>query len=179
MSIIKRFNNQLPDISSNAFIAENVVISGNVTVLQNASIWYGCVVRGDVSKIYIGSKTNIQDQTVIHGTRPNHPINKTSDGGGDVFIGDNVTVGHSCIIHACTIENNSFVGMGSILMDLSRVETNSMLAAGSLLSPGKVVKSGELWGGRPARFMRNLSQEELNYIQKSANNYWSLALEYK
>ncbi len=179
MSIIKGFKKINPEIHKDVFIAENVVVIGDVKIGAKSGIWYGCVLRGDVEKIRIGENTNIQDATVIHVTRANHLANKTGEEGGPVFIGDSVTVGHSCILHACKIESNSFVGMQSLLMDLSVVSEFSMLAAGSLLSPGKIVPSGELWGGRPAKFMRKLTQGELDYIKISADNYYQLSLEYK
>jgi len=177
--VIIQYKQARPNIDSSAFIAQNAVISGNVTIGKNVGIWYGCVLRGDVSAIQIGENSNIQDGTTIHGTRANHVQNKTGDSAADVIIGKNVTVGHNCIIHACTIEDESFVGMGSIMMDLSKVEKHGMLAAGSVLSPKKVVKSGELWAGVPAKFFRKLSEEEIAYIATSANNYSLLAKEYK
>jgi len=179
MPIIKKFNGILPKISQASFIAENVVISGNVEIEEKTSIWYNSVLRGDVEKIRIGRNTNIQDGSIIHVTRANHIANKTGDCGGPTIIGNNVTVGHGCVIHACEISDNCFVGMQSLLMDLSKMEIFSMLAAGSLLTPGKIVKTGELWGGRPAKFMRTLNQEEIDYIKTSADNYWKLAIEYK
>jgi carbonic anhydrase/acetyltransferase-like protein (isoleucine patch superfamily) len=168
-----------PAIDSTCFIAQNAVISGDVKIGKNVGIWYGCVLRGDVSRIEIGENSNIQDGTTIHGTRANHAQNKTGSEPANTIIGKNVTVGHNCIIHAGTIEDEAFVGMGSVMMDLSRVETHGMLAAGSVLSPKKVVKSGELWAGVPAKFFRMLTQEEIDYIKTSADNYRILAMEYK
>lgn len=179
MPIILEYNGKRPSIHSSAFIAENAVLSGDVVIEEGASIWYGCVLRGDVAKIVIGKNSNIQDNTVIHGTRPFHKHNKTGAGGGATIIGENVTVGHACILHATSLQNNSFIGMGSILMDLSIVEEDAMLAAGTLLAPKKIVKTGELWGGSPARFMRNLTKEEIEYTKISAENYKNLAAEYK
>lgn len=179
MPIIRKFQGIEPKIAESSFIAENAVITGDTEIGEKTGIWYNCVLRGDVASIKIGSNTNIQDGTVVHVTRANHIANKTKDEGGPVVIGDNVTVGHSCILHACTISSNVFVGMQSMLMDLSHMEESSMLAAGSLLTPGKVVKTGELWGGRPAKFMRMLRQEEIDYIKISADNYYKLAMGYK
>lgn len=168
-----------PVISPSSFIAQNAVISGNVHIKDGVGIWYGCVIRGDVSKISIGKNSNIQDGTTIHGTRANHIQNKTGNVPANVTIGENVTIGHNCIIHACTIEDEAFIGMGSIMMDLSIVEKHGMLAAGSILSPKKVVKSGELWAGVPAKFFRKLTDQEIAYIATSAENYQILAQEYK
>lgn len=168
-----------PVIDNTSFIAPTAVLCGNSIIHKKASIWYGCVLRGDVSQIEIGENTNIQDNTTIHGTRANHVQNKTGDKPAHTIIGKNVTVGHNCIIHASTIEDEAFVGMGSILMDLSRVERHGMLAAGSVLTPGKIVKSDELWGGVPAKFLRKMTVEEIAYILVSADNYYQLAMEYK
>lgn len=168
-----------PEIHTTVFVAQNAVLTGNITIGENVGIWYGCVLRGDVSAITIGENSNIQDGTTIHGTRANHVQNKTGDSPANVTIGKNVTIGHNCIIHACTIEDEAFIGMGSVMMDLSKVEKHGMLAAGSVLSPKKVVKSGELWAGVPAKFFRKLTEEEISYIKTSAENYVILAQEYK
>jgi carbonic anhydrase/acetyltransferase-like protein (isoleucine patch superfamily) len=170
--------NFTPQIGNNCFIAPNAVIAGDVAIGKNSSVWFGCLIRGDVAPITIGSNTNIQDGTTVHVSRANHIQNGTKDKLGVTVIGNNVTVGHNCIIHACTIANNTFIGMGSILLDLSEMEENSMLAAGSLLTGGKIVKSGELWAGRPAKFMRFLTEEEIAYIGTSANNYKLLSEQY-
>ncbi len=168
-----------PIIDSSAFIASNAVISGDTVIGKNSSIWYGCVIRGDVAKIRIGNYTNIQDNSVIHVTRANHLQNKTGDAGGPVIIGDNVTIGHHAIIHACIIEDNAFIGMGAIIMDLARIESFALVAAGAVITPGKIVKSGQIWGGNPAKYLRDLTKEEKDYILVSAKNYAELADEYK
>lgn len=179
MPLILKYKNHEPKIHNSAFIAETAVISGDVIIEEGASIWYGCVIRGDVASIRIGKNSNIQDNTVIHGTRPFHKHNKTGSEGGRIIIGENVTVGHAAIIHAGIVHSNAFVGMGSIVMDLSVIEEGGMLAAGSLLAPGKIVKKGQLWGGVPARFMREMTLEEIEYTKISAVNYNELANEYK
>lgn len=179
MHNILNYKNIYPKIDKSAFIAHNAIISGDVKIGKDSGIWYGCVLRGDVSKLIIGSNSNIQDNSVLHGTRPNHLQNKTGKDGAFVTIGDNVTVGHSCVIHACTILDNAFIGMKSVLMDLSIVEEYAMLAAGSVLTPGKIVKSGQIWAGNPAKYFRDLTKEEKDYIKISADNYAILASEYK
>lgn len=179
MKNILAYKGILPKIDNSAFIASSAVISGDVKIGKNSGIWYGCVLRGDVTKIEIGENTNIQDNTVLHGTRPNHAQNKTGAEGAPVKVGNNVTIGHGAIIHACTIKDNAFVGMGSLVMDLCVIEEYGMLAAGAVLTPGKVVKSGQIWAGNPAKYFRDLNEEERNYIQISANNYFELAVEYK
>ena len=115
----------------------------------------------------------------MHGTRPNHAQNKTGSEGAPVIIGSGVTIGHGAIVHACIIEDYAFIGMGSIVMDLARVEKFGMLAAGAVLTSKRVVKSGEIWAGNPAKYFRDMTQVEKDYIKTSADNYAELALEYK
>lgn len=168
MSKLIAYNNITPKIHPQVFIASGTVIIGDVSIGENSGIWFNSVIRGDVASVRIGNGVNIQDGTVIHVTRRGHPT----------IIGNRVTVGHQCLLHACNLQDSCFIGMGSVVMDDSVVETNAMLGAGSLLSPGKTVKSGELWYGRPARFIRMLSEEEINHIQVSADNYIIHAKEY-
>ena len=179
MTNILPYRNVNPTIDSSAFIAPNAVLSGDVKIGKNSGVWYGCVLRGDVTKIVVGDNTNIQDNCVLHGTRPNHAQNKTGSEGAPVLIGSHVTIGHGAIVHACIIEDCSFIGMGSIIMDLARVEKFGMLAAGAVLTPGKVVKSGQIWAGNPAKYFRDMTETEKNYIKISADNYAELAAEYK
>ena len=179
MKNILTYRGITPKIDSSSFIASTAIVSGDVVIGKNVGIWYGCVLRGDVEKIRIGDDTNIQDNTVIHVTRANHAQNKTGDEGAPTIIGKGVTVGHSAIIHACIIEDYAFIGMGSIMMDLAKVESYGMLAAGAVLTPGKIVKSGQIWAGNPAKYFRDLTEAERNYIKISAENYMDLAREYK
>ncbi len=155
-------------INDTTFVAHSADIIGNVTIGQNSSVWHGCVLRGDVSYISVGKNSNIQDGTIIHVDRHNIPT----------IIGDFVTIGHKCLLHACTVRNNSFVGMGTIVMDKSVIEEESMVAAGSLVTKGTIIKTGEIWAGSPAKFFREITQDELNYIRISAENYVKLAQEY-
>ena len=168
-----------PIINESSFVAPNAIISGDVVIGKNVGIWYGCVIRGDVEKIRIGDETNIQDNKVIHVTRANHIQNKTGDKGAPTIIGKGVTIGHSAIIHACIIDDYAFIGMGSVLMDLAKVESFGMLAAGAILTPGRVVRSGQIWAGNPAKYLRDLTDIEKNYIKISAQNYVELMREYR
>ncbi len=179
MKNILTYRGIAPKIDHSAFIASNAIVSGDVIIGKNVGIWFGVVIRGDVAKIRIGEGTNIQDNSVVHVTRANHAQNKTGDDGGPTIIGKGVTIGHKAIIHACVIEDHAFIGMGSIVMDLARVESFGMLAAGAVLTPGKVIKSGQIWGGNPAKYMRDLTQGEKDYIKVSEENYIDLAREYK
>ena len=124
--------------------------------------------RGDVEKIKIGSNTNVQDLTMVH---------CTTNGYG-TKIGSNVTIGHNCVIHDCKIEDNSLIGMSSTILDGAIVKKSSMLAAGSLLTQGKIIPTGELWAGKPAKFLRKLTNKEKNFIKKSADRYYALSQEY-
>ncbi|CAH8389577.1 unnamed protein product [Eruca vesicaria subsp. sativa] len=159
-----------PLVDKNAFVAPSASVIGDVQIGKGSSIWYGCVLRGDVNNISVGSGTNIQDNSLIH-------VAKTNLGGKDLptSIGDNVTVGHSAVIHGCTVEDESFVGMGATLLDGVVVEKHAMVAAGSLVRENTRIPSGEVWGGNPAKFMRKLTDEEIAYISKSAENYINLA----
>ena len=163
------YNGIYPSISDKAFIAPSSSIIGDVTIGEYSSIWFNSVLRGDVASIIIGKNTNIQDGSVVHVTR----------GGFPTIIGDNVTVGHMALLHACTLQSNSFVGMGAIIMDCVVVEENAYVAAGSLVTNNKIVKSGEIWAGRPAKFFRKATQQEIDHIKISANNYAKHAREYK
>jgi carbonic anhydrase/acetyltransferase-like protein (isoleucine patch superfamily) len=168
MPIIRPYKTILPRIGQRVFLADNAAIIGDVEIGDEASIWFGCTVRGDVNDIKIGARTNIQDGTVIH-------VSSTLQG---TYIGDDVTVGHMAMLHACTIEDASFIGMMACVMDGAHVETGAMVAAGALVTPGKRVPKGQLWGGSPAKFMRELTQEEKDYIPYSAGHYVRLAREY-
>lgn len=166
MSFILEYKGNIPKIGKNTFIAGNAFVIGSVVIGDGSSIWYGCSVRGDVESISIGCNTNIQDNSVIH---VDHRGKKT-------LIGDNVTVGHMCLLHACTVKSNSFVGMGSIVMDGTIIEEWSMLAAGSLVTKNKIIKTGQLWAGRPAKFVRDLTEDEVIDIKGSAERYSKYAL---
>ncbi|WP_341763712.1 gamma carbonic anhydrase family protein [Candidatus Tisiphia endosymbiont of Beris chalybata] len=162
------YNNICPSIDKEAYIADNACIIGDVIIGNKSSIWYNCVLRGDVAPIRVGCNTNIQDGTVIHTSRFNGPA----------LIGDNVTIGHCCLIHAATIENNAFVGMRATIMDYSIIEPYGFVAAGSLVTPNKTIKSKELWMGSPAKFARYLTSEELNAMLDNTENYVKLTSDY-
>ncbi len=168
-SIILPYKGIAPEIDDTAFIAPGVCISADVKIGAHSSIWYGCTLRGDVYEIRIGQRSNIQENTVIH----------TTGGVSGTYVGNDVTVGHACILHACTLEDHAFIGMQSCLLDESHVESFGMLAAGSLLTPKKRVLSGQLWGGSPACYMRDLTPEEIDMIKKSAPNYVELGQGHK
>jgi carbonic anhydrase/acetyltransferase-like protein (isoleucine patch superfamily) len=173
-ALIKPFDNITPKIAADAFIAETAVVIGAVEIGAGSSIWYGCVLRGDSNSIKIGARTNIQDGTIIH-------VNHEREGaaGTKTTIGSDVTVGHMALLHACTLEDGSFVGMKACVMDGVVVESGAMVAAGALVTPGKRVKRGELWAGSPAKLMRPLSEKEIAYFAYSAQHYAELAASYR
>lgn len=154
-----------PEIDKEAYIAPSGALIGAVKVGSKSGIWFNTVLRGDVNSIKIGSNTNIQDGTVIHTSRFNGPVE----------IGNNVTVGHLALIHACTIHNNAFIGMRSTIMDYSIIEEYAFIAAGSLIPPNKIIKSKELWMGSPAKFVRYLTDQDLEYMEDNIKNYVNLA----
>jgi len=146
----------MPKIHETAFIAPGCQIIGRVTVEAHASIWFNCVLRGDVNEIKIGARSNIQDGTVVH-----CDSDYDGRGGYPTLIGDDVLVGHMAMIHGCVIEDEGFVGLGAIVMNGCTIERGGMLAAGGLMTPGKRLPAGQLWAGRPARYLRDLSPEEI------------------
>ena len=148
--IILPFRGVAPKVAPDAFIAETAVLIGDVEIGPGASVWYGCVLRGDGNKIRVGRGTNIQDGTVVHVNHDPEGDYRETGGGMPALIGDNVTIGHMALIHACTLEDGSFVGMRAVVMDQAVVESRAMVAGGALVAPGKRVASGQLWVGSPA-----------------------------
>jgi carbonic anhydrase/acetyltransferase-like protein (isoleucine patch superfamily) len=167
-----------PSIDASAFVAETAVIIGDVEIGPNSSVWYGCVLRGDVNRIRVGARTNIQDGTIVHVNHdPNGPYLETG-GGTPTHIGDDITIGHMALIHACTLESGCFIGMRATVMDEAVIEGGAMVAAGALVTPTKRVPTGELWGGSPAKRMRALTDDERAHLDYSARNYARLAARY-
>jgi len=167
--LILPYKGILPRIHDSVFVAQTAVITGDVEIGPDSSVWFGCVMRGDVHHIRVGARTNIQDGTIVHVARDKFPC----------LIGSDITIGHGAILHACTLEDGCFIGMGAIVMDGARVESGAMVAAGALVPPGKVVKKGELWGGSPAKLMRPLTEAELAFFPVSVKNYVELSKDYK
>jgi carbonic anhydrase/acetyltransferase-like protein (isoleucine patch superfamily) len=168
-ALILPYKGLRPTLAADAFIAPNAVITGNVVIGSESSVWFGCVLRGDVHEIRVGARTNIQDGTIIHCTRDRFGC----------YIGSDITIGHAAILHACTLEDGCFVGMGATVMDGARVESGAMVAAGALVTPGKLVKKGELWAGSPAKFLRPLTAEDLAFFPKSVAHYVELGRDYR
>ena len=151
MALVRELLGKTPKIGENTFLAETAVIIGDVEMGKDCSIWYNAVIRGDVHYIKMGNKVNIQDNVMLHCTYQKHPLN----------IGNNVSIGHNAIVHGCTIKDNVLIGMGSIVMDDCVVEENSIVGAGSVVTQGTHIKSGEVWGGVPARKLKDINSQLL------------------
>jgi carbonic anhydrase/acetyltransferase-like protein (isoleucine patch superfamily) len=165
---IRSIANYTPNIHHTAFIDESAIVIGQVSVGEFSSLWCNVVARGDVSYIKIGNRTNIQDLTMLHVTHYN-PNSDTAD--LPLIIGDEVTVGHSCCLHACTIKNRVLIGMGSTVLDRAMIHSNVILGAGSVVPPGKILESGYLYLGNPAKLIRQLTAAEIEFLQYSAEHY--------
>ncbi len=163
------YQGTLPTIAPDVYVAPNATVIGDVVIGAETSIWFNCVIRGDVHEIRIGERTNVQDGTIIHVTA----------GGNGTYIGSDITIGHGAILHACTLGDGCFIGMGAIVLDGAVVETGAMVAAGAVVTPGKRVKTGELWGGNPAKLLRELSEKDKGFFAINAVNYVALSQRYK
>ena len=162
MAIIKKLNGHTPKFGKNCFLADNAAIIGDVEMGDDCSIWFGAVLRGDVHSIRIGNKVNIQDNATIHATYKKSPTN----------IGNNVSIAHNAVIHGCTIKDNVLIGMGAIVLDDAVVESNTIEAAGSVVTKGTVEESGWVYAGTPAKKMKQLGEELLKgEVERIVNAY--------
>jgi carbonic anhydrase/acetyltransferase-like protein (isoleucine patch superfamily) len=165
------FRGIAPRLDPTCFVAPGARIIGDVEIGAQASIWYNTVVRGDVNFIRIGARTNIQDGSVIH---VDSPKPGRSDGHPTV-IGEDVLIGHMAMLHACILRDRAFVGLGAIVMDGCEMESDTMLAAGAMLTPHKRIPAGQLWAGRPAKYMRDLTEAERLAHMQGVEAYIALA----
>ena len=163
------YQDSIPKIHPSSWVAPNASIIGDVDIGADSGIWFGCVIRGDVNDIRIGERTNIQDLTMIHG----------AELGQGVYIGNDITVGHSAVLHACNVEDGAFIGIQACVMDDCIVERGAMLAAGGLLTPGKRIPTGEVWAGNPAKKLRDVRQTDLDFFTLNRDRYMRLAAEYR
>ena len=167
--MIATFEEWTPDIAEDAFIAPNATVLGQVGIGSESSVWYSSVIRGDVGSITIGARTNIQDLTMIH----------CAELGQGTYLGNDITVGHSAVLHACNIEENSLIGIQACVMDDCIVERGAMVAAGALVTPGKIVKANEVWGGSPAKKLRDINERDLEFFEINRQRYVRLARQYR
>ncbi|MDA1029234.1 MAG: gamma carbonic anhydrase family protein [Bacteroidetes bacterium] len=159
--MVKEFLGILPTYNASNFIAETASVIGDVHLGADASVWFGATIRGDVHRIRIGDRSNIQDNAVVHVTHGSAPT----------YIGNGVTVGHSAIVHGCTIEDDVLVGMGAILLDLAVIGKGSIIGAGALVTGGIIIPPGSLVLGSPAKVVRALRPDEISSILDFSRNY--------
>lgn len=171
---IRNFSGVSPHISPSAYVDDAALVVGNVTLGDDVSIWPMTVLRGDVNLITIGAGTNVQDGSVLHVTHEHPDI----PGGFALRIGEKVTIGHRVILHGCTVGDLCLIGMGATVMDGAVLEPKVLLGAGSLVPPGKTLTTGYLWLGTPARKVRALTQNELDWLTYSATHYIELKNKY-
>ncbi|AWK89482.1 gamma carbonic anhydrase family protein [Azospirillum thermophilum] len=164
-AIIQPFKGVWPRIAEDAYVAPGAVVVGDVEIAAEASVWYGCVLRGDDHFIRVGPRSNIQDGTVIHVMLDAHPT----------IIGADVVVGHGVRMHGCTVEDGALVGIGAVVLDGAVIEGGAMLAAGAVLTPRKRIPAGQLWAGSPAKMMREVTAQEREFIAFDIRHYAGLA----
>ena len=164
---IRTFQNHTPIVADNAYVDPTALVIGQVSIGANSSVWPMTLIRGDINTVTIGERTNIQDGSILHVTHDG-PF---SLGGAKLTIGNDVTVGHSVVLHACTLEDTCLIGIGSIVLDNAVIQKNAMLGAGSLVPGGKELEGGYLWMGRPAKKIRELSDKEIDYLSYSSEHY--------
>lgn len=175
MNNIRKYLTYTPEIAASAYVDDSAVIIGRVKIAENASIWCNAVARGDVAEIVIGKNSNVQDLTMLHVTH--HNPGKTTE--TPLIIGENVTVGHSCCLHACILENNILVGMGTTILDNAVIKSNVMIGAGSLVPANKTLESGYLYFGNPVKQIRLLTEAEIAHLEYSAHHYVKIANNHK
>ena len=164
---ISAYQNVMPSIGSGVYIHPSASVIGDVELGDNVSVWPGTIIRGDVNCIRIGARTNVQDSSVLHVSHKS----SWDPAGAPLIIGSNVTIGHKVILHGCTVEDECLIGMGSIIMDKVIVQKHVLVGAGTLVPEGKVLESGYLYLGSPARKVRQLTEKELEHFIYSANHY--------
>jgi carbonic anhydrase/acetyltransferase-like protein (isoleucine patch superfamily) len=167
--LIMAYEGKTPRVADDAFIAPTATIIGDTVIGSGSSIWFGCVVRGDVHEIRIGDNTNIQDGTIVHVTRDQYGC----------YIGSDILIGHSAVIHGCVLEDGCFIGMRATVMDGAVVEGGAMVAAGALVTPGKRIPEGQLWAGSPARYVRDLSDGERAGFPEAVEHYRAMGQRYR
>lgn len=158
--MIRKFENCIPEVDKSCFISDSADVIGKVHLCKDVNVWFGAVIRGDLNSIYIGEKTNIQDNCVVHVEHPN-----------PTHIGNYVTIGHSAIIHGCEIGDCTLIGMGSIIMNGAVIGSETIIGAGSIVTQNKNIPSGVLCLGSPAKVIRKLTDKEKVNLKKEAQKY--------
>jgi carbonic anhydrase/acetyltransferase-like protein (isoleucine patch superfamily) len=171
---LRAYRGIVPTVAHTAYIDPAAVVIGDVEIGADSSVWPGAVIRGDVQRIRVGARTNVQDGSILHVTHDG----PYTPGGFPCLIGDDVTIGHAAVIHACTIEDACLIGMHATVLDGAMVRKHGFVGAGAVIAPGKMVGSGELWVGNPARMLRRLSEAEIERLYYSAGQYVKLKNDY-
>jgi carbonic anhydrase/acetyltransferase-like protein (isoleucine patch superfamily) len=169
MALLKPYAGVAPSVHPTAFLAEGSVVIGDVVMGPESSLWYGCVLRGDVNAIRIGARTNVQDLTVVHVTGGTHPT----------VVGDEVTIGHRVVLHGCTVHDRCLIGIGSVVLDGAEIGPEAMVGAGALVPPGMKVPPRTLVLGTPAKVKRSLTEAEVAHLRASADHYVEYAARYR
>lgn len=171
---LRAYQGITPTVGKDSYIDSSAVLVGDITMGDDVSVWPLVAARGDVNKITIGNRTNVQDGTVLHVTRSS----SGNPAGYPLSIGDDVTIGHKCMLHGCTVGNRVLVGMGSIILDGATIEDDVFIGAGTVVPPNKVCRSGYLYVGNPMKEVRPLKEAEMNFLKESADNYLVTKNEY-
>jgi len=166
--MIKRFNGKKPFIAPDAFVAENATLIGDVTISSGASVWYGAVLRGDINSITIGARSSVQDNVVIH-VEEDKPV----------IVGEDVTIGHTAVLHGCTVEDRCLIGISSVVLDGSVIGEGSIIAASALVPPGKKIKKRVLMAGVPVSKLKNLTDEDYEMLKHHALAYVEYGKQHK
>lgn len=174
VSNLRTYRGVLPKLGARVYLDPAATVIGDVELGDDVSVWPGVVLRGDVERIRIGARTNVQDGAIVHVTHDG----PYTPGGSPCRVGADVTVGHAAMLHACTVEDCCLIGMHATILDGAVVRRHAFVGAGALVAPGKVVGAGELWVGNPARCVRRLSDREIEALQYSAAHYVELKDEY-
>ncbi|HTH51848.1 MAG TPA: gamma carbonic anhydrase family protein [Pyrinomonadaceae bacterium] len=167
--MIRDFNNISPKLNERVYVADTALVIGDVEIGEDSSVWFGSVLRGDVNYIRIGARTNIQDMTMVHVSGGTHPT----------VLEDEITVGHRVTLHGCHVESRCLIGIGAVLLDGVRVGDNSLVAAGSLLTPGTIIPPRSMVMGSPAKVKRELTDDEIAFLDRSWQNYTRLKEQYR
>jgi carbonic anhydrase/acetyltransferase-like protein (isoleucine patch superfamily) len=169
VSVILAYDGKAPRVAASAYLAPGSVVTGDVEIGEDSSVWFQTVIRGDVNHVRIGARTNVQDHSVVHVTSRTNPT----------IVGDDVTVGHRVVLHGCTVNDRCLVGIGAIVLDGAVIGPDAMVGAGALVPPGMVVPPGKLVLGAPAKVKRDLTPEEIAFFRTSAANYAGYAARYR
>ncbi len=166
--MIRSFKDIRPSVPASALVADTALVIGDVELGEDSSVWFGSVLRGDVNHIRIGARTNIQDMTMVHVSSRTHPT----------ILEDEITVGHRVTLHGCHVESGCLIGIGAILLDGVHVGRESLVAAGSLLTPGTIIPPRSMVMGSPAKVKRELTEDEVAFLDRSWRNYVELKQHY-